>query len=202
MDHDRFDDLTRVLATTTSRRQFLKLLGGGLLAGLLPRNVLAGGGNSNCANFCAQVFGANTPAAGKCTSDAAHGKGLCYTCGPAAPAGHPPLCGQVCCSAGQDCCNGTCTTLSTDVNNCGSCGNVCTTTVANATATCTNGVCGFTCNAGSLVCGNNCCGSDQGCRTNGTCCNLKGGFCTKATDCCQGGCLISQGGVQINQCIH
>ena len=35
MDHDRFDDLTRALATTTTRRQFLKTLAGGVAGGLL-----------------------------------------------------------------------------------------------------------------------------------------------------------------------
>jgi len=35
LDHDRFDDLARTLATGTSRRQALKLLGGSLTGGLL-----------------------------------------------------------------------------------------------------------------------------------------------------------------------
>ena len=65
MDHNRFDDLTRTLATSTSRRQALKLLGGGLLAALVPGSAFAkGGGNSACSTFCAQVFGAGTKAAG------------------------------------------------------------------------------------------------------------------------------------------
>src|SRR5690348_9612209 len=76
VDHTRFDDLTRSLATSVSRRQVLRLLGGSLLAAFVPERVLAGGGNSNCAKFCAQVFGAHTPAADKCTSDAAHQTGL------------------------------------------------------------------------------------------------------------------------------
>ena len=56
MDHNRFDDLTRTLATSTSRRQALKLFGGGLLAALVPGSALAkGGGNSACAAFCAKT---------------------------------------------------------------------------------------------------------------------------------------------------
>jgi hypothetical protein len=191
MDHDRFDDLTRTLATGMSRRQALKLLGSSLLAGLLPRQVLAGGGNSACAKFCAQVFGANTPAAGKCTSDAAKGKGLCYRCGPAAPATHPPLCGQVCCSAGQGCCNGTCTNLNT-TSNCGSCGHTCTAPT-NGTATCANGTCGFTCNTGFKECNGTCipsgnccndaeCNGGQTCQ-NGTC------ACPTGTKPCNGSCI-------------
>jgi hypothetical protein len=45
MDQNRFDDLTRTLATSTSRRQALKLLGGGLLAALIPGSALAKGGS-------------------------------------------------------------------------------------------------------------------------------------------------------------
>src|SRR5437588_3157317 len=103
MQPSRFDDLTKALATATSRRQAMRriggILGGTALAGLFPGLALAS--NSACAHFCNTVFGANTPAASQCTSDAAHGKGLCYTCGPAAPADHGPLCGQVCCGSGQ-----------------------------------------------------------------------------------------------------
>src|SRR5206468_379691 len=89
MDHDRFDALTRALATTTTRRQFLKTLAATTLGGLLGLSGLGTSlaKNKACAQFCASVFGAHTPAAEQCTSDAAHGRGLCYTCGPASPGG-------------------------------------------------------------------------------------------------------------------
>jgi hypothetical protein len=123
MDPTKFDDLTKALATPTSRRQALRriggILGGTALAGLLPGVALAD--NSACAHFCASVFGADTPAADQCTSDAAHGTGLCYTCGPASPGGTQPICcpengsGQctsyssaTCCSGGRVCQNGGC----------------------------------------------------------------------------------------------
>ena len=110
MNSTKFDDLSKALATATSRRQALRriggILGGTALAGLFPGLVSAGGGNSACAQFCASVFGADTPAAGHCTSDAAHQKGLCYTCGPASSAGTQPIC----CSENPD---GTCTSYST-----------------------------------------------------------------------------------------
>lgn len=107
MNHDRFDDLTRALASSASRRQALKLLGGGLLAALVPGSVFAkGGSNSACSNFCAQVFGANTKAAGQCTSDATKGKGLCYECGPKSD-GSQRLCGTTCIGPTQPC-NGSC----------------------------------------------------------------------------------------------
>ena len=54
------------------------------------------GGKAACAQFCAQVFG-DTKAAGQCTSEAAHGTGLCDQCGPASN-GSQVVCGTQCCS--------------------------------------------------------------------------------------------------------
>jgi hypothetical protein len=110
MDATRFDRLTRALATSTSRRQALRRIGGtlggaALASWPLGKALAKGGGNSECAHFCAQIFGADTPAAGQCTSDAAHGTGLCYSCGPASPAGTQ----QICCSQNAD---GTCSSYS------------------------------------------------------------------------------------------
>jgi hypothetical protein len=183
MDSHRFDDLTRTLATSTSRRQALKALGGGLLAALVPGSVLAkGGSNSACATFCAQVFGANTRAAGQCTSDAAKGKGLCYTCGPAAPANSTSkLCNGTCipndqccegCPDGQTCQNGTCVTACPSdkvlLSN-GSCATPCTTTGASC-GSCGAGVCSLDA-SGAIYClntgvpGNGSCSSDSNCPT-------------------------------------
>jgi hypothetical protein len=110
MDGTNFDDLAKKLSATTSRRDAVRLVGGtltaGALAALLPgRARAAGGGNSACAHFCASVFGADTPAAAQCTSDAALHTGLCYTCGPASPGGSRPIC----CPTNPD---GTCTSYS------------------------------------------------------------------------------------------
>src|SRR6476661_10001276 len=106
MNKNRFDDLTRTLAQGTSRRQALKLFGGGLLGALVPGLVFAKGGNSDCAHFCNSVFPPG-PERGKCTSDAAKGKGVCYTCGPAASDSTHYLCGTTCISNSQPC-NGAC----------------------------------------------------------------------------------------------
>ena len=65
MDQNRFDDLTRSLATTTSRRQALKLLGllgGGLLAALIPGTALAKG--PRC--FAPFHSVCETPCTGRC----------------------------------------------------------------------------------------------------------------------------------------
>ena len=121
MEPTRFDEFTKALATSTTRRSALHRIGGifaGVsLAGLFPG--LAFANNSACAHFCASVFGADTPAASQCTSDAAHGKGLCYSCGSSTPASS--ICctrnssgfcasysGAACCTSGQTCQNGTC----------------------------------------------------------------------------------------------
>jgi hypothetical protein len=128
-----FDELAKTLAIAKGmpRRDALRLIGGGLAGGVLAAfgvGKALGQGNSPCAHFCVATFPPG-PDRGQCVSDAAHHTGICFECGPAAPEGHPPLCGQVCCAAGQVCQDGTCITP-----------NVCTT--------------GFTCGS-TTVCGSN-----------------------------------------------
>jgi hypothetical protein len=131
MDDNQFDGLIRALGQGSSRRGALGLLAAAAGLGLREVSAKAkhhkgkdkgkgkgkdkGKGkqraqgkppakctpNKTCAQWCASTFGAGTAAASACTSDAAHCAGLCFTCGPAAPSGHPDLCGQTCCSAGQ-----------------------------------------------------------------------------------------------------
>ena len=75
---------------------------------------------------------------GQCTSDAAHGVGVCLECG----GNVDRLCGvdsnqPFCCAQGQACCRGNaCTNLLTDRSNCGACGNACS-----EGDICANGVC-------------------------------------------------------------
>ena len=161
-DHP-FDDLARTLAAGASRRGVLRAIGGAVLGTLVaapPRPVLADG-NADCAHFCDDVEPPG-PGRGECKSDAAQQQGLCYTCGPAATAGHPDVCGVgtssvTCCTvASPTCCgNATCVNLQSDVTNCGTCGNACKAP-ANASAVCTNGKCGFVCNAGFVLCQGKC----------------------------------------------
>src|SRR5947209_665526 len=94
MDPTTFDDLTKALATRTSRREALKTIAATTLGSILGLSGIgtAFGKNKTCAQFCNTVFGANTKAAGQCTSDAAHGKGLCYSCGSNMPAS------SICCT--------------------------------------------------------------------------------------------------------
>jgi hypothetical protein len=148
MDGKRFDDLTRGLTGGHSRRGVLKGLGVAALGaaglGRFARADAASGGNSACAHFCTASFPPG-PARGACVSDAAHGAGVCYGCGPAAPAG-----------SGAQLCGGVCVDPTSNLSNCGACGTVCATDVANASPTCVNGVCGFTCGGGLTACGDVC----------------------------------------------
>jgi hypothetical protein len=104
---ERFDNLARLLATSTSRRQVLKALGvslAGALAGLAPGRAGADQlqGNDECAHFCNTVFPEDDPLRGVCKSAAAKGEGLCYECGPLAPQ-----------PATKELCNGQCLPLCT-----------------------------------------------------------------------------------------
>jgi hypothetical protein len=94
MDGRRFDAWTKHLIAGTSRRAAVRTLGGILVGGLLSAldwNRAAaddddddGSGNSACAHFCNQAFPPGRER-GQCKSDAAHGGGPCYQCGPEAP---------------------------------------------------------------------------------------------------------------------
>ena len=92
MNPTNFDELTKELAKSTSRRHALKtiltasiggVVGLGAIRSVFGNKIKCGGGpsNSDCAHWCAAVFGPNTPAAGQCTSDAAHNRGACCQCG-------------------------------------------------------------------------------------------------------------------------
>lgn len=94
-----------------------------------------GGCNTKCPG---PTSGSGTAAcaSGKCTLDCAAGLTAC----PSSPA-EPTYCANT----------------TDDPSNCGSCGNVCTTSVANATPTCTSSTCGFTCDSGFLNCNDTSC---------------------------------------------
>jgi hypothetical protein len=182
-DHP-FDDLARTLASGASRRGVLRAIGGAVLGSLVaaPAQTVLAQGNSTCAHFCAAVFGANTPAAGQCTSDAAHGNGLCVKCG----ARTSPS--SICCSRNG---RGLCSSYSSAT---------CCQAPANATATCTNGTCGFTCKQDYTLCQGACVPTCTGGTTlnMSTCtctatCTPPGGPCdlNNPGACCNRGCLCA-----------
>lgn len=109
----KFDELAKTLGHGLTRRESLRRIGGGLVGivvGSLVGRAFAGGGNSDCAHFCQDTFPPG-PDRGNCISQAAHGAGPCFECGPAAPPGHGQICGQVCCNANEICTDGQCVPL-------------------------------------------------------------------------------------------
>ncbi len=91
----------------------------------------------------------------------------CGTCGKTCPApsngnGSAACATGACtfdCASGYTACpsEGQCDDLATDPANCGSCGHVCTTSVANASPTCSGSQCGFACNTGYALCNGTSC---------------------------------------------
>jgi hypothetical protein len=190
-----FDALAKDLARGLSRREALRRVGEGLFGALLASLGLGRAvaqGNSDCAHFCTSIFPPGRQR-GDCISAAAHGTGLCYGCGPAAPASHADVCGnfggpRFCCSADTpNCCNGTCVNTQTDVNNCGVCGKTCASDETCCSGTCAN----LMTDPQHCTACNQHCPSDSLCCGNGTCCpaqvlNEIGQMVTAA--CCADGC--------------
>lgn len=142
MDPRAFDRLARTFSRSASRRRALSGFVGGALAavavsGEAKRRHQDHGkaSQSDCAKWCAAVFGQDSSAAGQCTSDAAHGKGLCVACGSkTAPAA---VCcvrtGKVCASyVGATCC---------DATQCLTCANARCASACGGGQTCQQGVC-------------------------------------------------------------
>jgi hypothetical protein len=155
MDGNRFDALTRALGSGRSRRGVLKGLGAAALgaAGLSRFGAAkaANLGNSPCAHFCVTNYPPG-PARGACIAAAAAAQGNSV------------------CSTGAGAVY--CPNLTNDPNNCGACGNVCTTGYRSAAAACVNGTCSFTCDKGA-ACGDACVDT----ATNGNNCGGCGNVC-------------------------
>src|SRR5262245_14072172 len=194
MNPTKFDELTKELAKSTSRRQALRTIVTASIGGVVGlgamRSVFGAGGNSFCAQWCHAVFG-ETVAAGKCTSDAAHGRGLCVTCGTIDPA-------DICCVRDSNgfCIGGTvAATCGCDSDQCQTCdatAGTCVgcppgTTCQNGQCSCSPGTCGnyqdhrcgdeppFGCFCGSTAEGGSACWHDD------LCANVQG--CTTSADC-------------------
>jgi len=167
-------------------------------------NIHSTHSNSECAHWCSTVFGADTAGADNCTSNAAHQQGLCYTCGPAAASrGSLTLCGTTCVNTTSDlnncgqcgnvcqqpnndfCCSGTC--AKSNNNHCGSCGNVCSTDTACCDSTsCSPTLSNCQCTSQTaFVCSGKCVEPQTDSNNCGSCGNV-----------CQGGQICSSG-----QCI-
>ena len=180
-----FDDLTKALATSTSRRQALKTIAATTVGGILglsgignvfaiPKCHRAGLGCDTNSNCCSGLYCAPN---GKCT-----------TC-PALP-----TCNSGCpCPSGQTCQNGSCVATCEGLQQpCTSPSQCCDT--GQNTTTCEVNNSGLTvcCNTpgGSCSSDSDCCGLTS-CGSNGTCqCNPSSiSFCFYNTDCCSNMCL-------------
>jgi hypothetical protein len=126
--------------------------------------------SSACSFTCNGGFtGCPTAAPTGCV-DEQHDATNCGGCAKVCPSpsttgtGQPACAAGVCtldCNAGLTACPvvnpAECTNTSTDLSNCGTCGDVCKTTVSNATPTCAASQCGFACDTGFLLCDANTC---------------------------------------------
>jgi Stigma-specific protein, Stig1 len=108
-----FDELAKELASgSLSRRKVLRLMGG----------VLVG---SALASIPGIAWAKPKPIGAKCKDNRHCASGRCVdgVCG--CPSDSTP-CGASCCDSPEDlCCNGVCTNIVFDRNNCGACGNQC-----------------------------------------------------------------------------
>jgi hypothetical protein len=167
MDH--FDEWTKTLARSTSRRDALKTLAGGTVGGLL---ALLGVGEAAAAD-CKRNGKACKKNSHCCSGNCASG-----TCAPLCPS--PPACTNTCpCPSGQTCVNGTC------CNNANVCGSVCCA----ACSTCQDGSCVSSCDSGKVCLSNGTCATP---------CASANGFCD-GNRCGCGGCLCDRllcGGAQ------
>src|SRR5215212_4902591 len=142
---ERLDELSKLLAESLSRRESLRRIGifvaGVALAPLGLRTTWAARPD-RCGAFCRGC--SNKAQRDQClvACRACNGNTsrLCGSCG-----------AYVCCASSAACCNGTCTTVNSDPNNCGACGNVC----GGSTPVCIQGTCGK-CPPGSPNCSGTC----------------------------------------------
>ncbi|HEY3819208.1 MAG TPA: hypothetical protein VGL81_18695 [Polyangiaceae bacterium] len=125
--------------------------------------------SSQCSFACNSGFtGCPTAGPTECV-DEQHDANNCGACnkacpGPTSGTGTPACAAGACtldCNAGLMACPTAspteCADTTTDLSNCGSCGDVCSTAPPNAHPTCATSKCGFACNTGFLLCNSSTC---------------------------------------------
>ena len=187
MDPTKFDELTKALATSTSRRQALKTIAATTIGGIL--------GLSGIGNVFAKPC---TPLGRHCNrKSVCCGGGSCdpTTSKCACPPGTTLLNGACCPNANV--CGTTCLAAPCDSSQCLTCDSSTGTCVSSCDAgqcqTCQGGTCASSCNACSTCQGGTCvssCSSGQDCLSNGTCASP----CTPGVPCSCGFCFPDPSG--------
>ena len=185
MDH-LFDEFSKSLSESVPRRESLRRLGavfaGAVLAPLGLQTAWAGpklrGTSDPCLTFCKCRNGKQQNQCLKvcrgCQSDTSR---VCGSCG-----------NYVCCAAGQSCCGGHCTSLQTDVQNCGGCGKSCGAPGANESVACVSGLCIYDCVEGAVDCNGSCTFLDSDPDNCGAC----GNVCPESAPVCLNGTCIEE----------
>jgi hypothetical protein len=142
---ERLDELSKLLAGSVSRRESIRQMGAAVAVALLD-SLSAGSAwaarPDRCVAFCrvCPTKKKRDQCQEACRACGGNTNRLCGSCG-----------AYVCCATGGVCCNGTCTSLSSDPHNCGACGFVC----AASTPVCGQGTCSA-CPDGTSYCGGAC----------------------------------------------
>jgi hypothetical protein len=116
---ERLDELSKLLAASVSRRESLRSIGvvlAGVALSPLGLSTAWAARPDRCTAFCrwCPTRKRRNQCVAACRACNGNTSRLCGSCG-----------NYVCCPTGTACCNGTCTSLDSDRNNCGACGYVC-----------------------------------------------------------------------------
>ena len=177
MDGKRFDEMTRLFGRGTTRRSVVA-------AALGLAAIAADGGVASARRSTCRQFGTGCTRGAQCCS------GNCNT----SRQSPRHLRNRCACAVGEARCNGACVDTTSNVDNCGGCGEVC-----NSLEICASGAC--VCDSGLTACDgvcidtdtdeNNCGSCDETCDTvngeechEGGCCGAIHAACATDTDCC------------------
>jgi hypothetical protein len=170
---DRLDEISKLLAASLSRRESLRSIGA-VLAGTVLSSLGVGTAwaarPDRCTAFCRScpTKSKRNQCLAACRACNGNTRRLCGSCG-----------AYVCCATGTVCCNGSCTSLNSDPNNCGACGNVC----GGSSPVCIQAVCG-NCPPPYTVCSGVC----KNLQTSASNCGACGIVCPLGWGCVDGVC--------------
>ena len=173
---ERLDELSKLLAASVSRRDSLRTIGA-ILAGVvlspLALSTAWAARPDRCTAFCRScpTKKKRNQCVSACQACNGNTNRLCGSCG-----------AYFCCATGSACCNGACTAVNSDSNNCGACGNVCPASAPS----CNQGTCSG-CPTGTAFCGGTCIDTNWDSANCGSC----GYICAGSEACSWGSCYGS-----------